>query len=83
MANRCVICERPIEPQARPETCGTMECPCIDVDATPCVCSSACEDAVFMLVGKPMAIRRKVAGIELWRAPPIERIGTEDDGELC
>lgn len=64
--DRCVICTKPV-PDYKPEFCCTGEmCGCHGEPTNPCVCSQACEEAVFDYIGMPFEDRRLKAGIQKW-----------------
>lgn len=62
----CLICSKPVaDADYKPEfCCNGYECGCRGVPTNPCVCSDACEDALYSGIGKEFEQRRIDAGIE-------------------
>lgn len=64
--NRCLICDA-LVPNYIPEMCCSGEqCGCRGQPTNPCVCSDACEEALFKYIGLSMDERRIKAGIVKW-----------------
>lgn len=65
---KCLICEKPVLDYMLKFCCDGHECSCGGVPINPCVCSSACDNALHTGIGKTFEQRRKDAGIEKFSA---------------
>lgn len=68
MADRCLICRKPVPDYVPQMCCDGVMCGCMGQPTNPCVCSDACADAVFDINGS-FEDRRVRHGIQLWQAP--------------
>lgn len=62
----CLICGKPVSGYVPQYCCHGRDCGCGGLPVEPCVCSAACDHAVYAHIGLPFDQRRIAAGIELW-----------------
>lgn len=73
----CLICRKPVPDYVPQYCCRSVGeavanmCGCGGSPTEPCVCSDRCWQAVMDYIGHEFDERRKLAGIELWRAEEV------------
>lgn len=59
----CLICERPVPGYVPEYCCDGHECGCMGRPINPCVCGTACYEALMAGIGMSFEVRRVAAGI--------------------
>ncbi len=62
----CLICGKTVADYVPEYCCSGQDCCCGGQEIEPCVCSSACWEALMIGIGKPYDERRRDAGIPLY-----------------